>query len=168
MDEGKVEALELKDQFKNILEECRMVLPGIQALFGFQLIAVFNESFSKKLTTNEQIMHLVAIGLTTVAVVLAMAPVSLHRLSEPEEVSEKLVKQSTRMLTVGMVPLMLGTVIDLFLLSEIILHDGKVPAAIAIGFLALFVFMWFVYPWMCRMHRRDKKVAGSGKTVPQG
>jgi hypothetical protein len=25
-----------------ILEECRMMLPGIQALFGFQLIAVFD------------------------------------------------------------------------------------------------------------------------------
>jgi len=29
----------------HLLEECRMVLPGIQALFGFQLIAVFNQPF---------------------------------------------------------------------------------------------------------------------------
>jgi arginine exporter protein ArgO len=26
-----------------ILEECRMVIPGVQALFGFQLIAAFNQ-----------------------------------------------------------------------------------------------------------------------------
>jgi cellobiose-specific phosphotransferase system component IIC len=167
LDEGKVQALELKDQFKNILEECRMVLPGIQALFGFQLIAVFNESFSKKLSTNQQIGHLVAIGLTTLAVVLAMAPAALHRLSTPDKVSEKLVKQSTGLLTMGMVPLMLGTVIDLFLLSEIILKDGSVPAAIAICFLAVFVAMWYVFPWLCRLQRREQQRA-SGKTVPQG
>jgi hypothetical protein len=30
---------------RDAIEEARMVLPGIQALFGFQLIAVFNERF---------------------------------------------------------------------------------------------------------------------------
>jgi hypothetical protein len=38
------------------IEEARMVLPGIQALFGFQLIAVFNERF-KELTKDEQLIH---------------------------------------------------------------------------------------------------------------
>ena len=33
-----------------------MVLPGIQALFGFQLIAVFNERF-KELTEDERLIH---------------------------------------------------------------------------------------------------------------
>ena len=27
------------------IEEARMVLPGIQALFGFQLMAIFNDKF---------------------------------------------------------------------------------------------------------------------------
>jgi hypothetical protein len=29
------------------IEECRIVLPGIQALFGFQLIAGFNQGFGR-------------------------------------------------------------------------------------------------------------------------
>ena len=37
-----------------LLEECRMVLPGIQALFGFQLIAVFSPGFAQKLTLADQ------------------------------------------------------------------------------------------------------------------
>ena len=32
-----------------LLDECRMVLPGIQALFGFQLVAVFNRTFWERL-----------------------------------------------------------------------------------------------------------------------
>ena len=43
--ESKAEPASLKDQARNVLEEARMVLPGIQALFGFQLIAVFNQRF---------------------------------------------------------------------------------------------------------------------------
>ena len=39
----------LKDAVEQALEEARMVLPGIQALFGFQLIAVFNQRFDTAL-----------------------------------------------------------------------------------------------------------------------
>lgn len=38
----------------HILEECRMVLPGIQALFGFQLIVVFNSRFWEALTSEQR------------------------------------------------------------------------------------------------------------------
>jgi hypothetical protein len=41
----EVEQESLKDEIANLIEEARMVLPGIQALFGFQLIAVFNDGF---------------------------------------------------------------------------------------------------------------------------
>ena len=62
------------DQAKNALDEARMVLPGIQALFGFQLIAIFNDGFDTKLSSSEQDLHLAAISLVAVAVVLIMAP----------------------------------------------------------------------------------------------
>ena len=48
-EEGKAEQVPLSQTVTFILEECRMVLPGIQALFGFQLIAVFNSTFAESL-----------------------------------------------------------------------------------------------------------------------
>src|SRR4029077_15687373 len=39
----------LETEVEQALEEARMVLPGIQALFGFQLIAVFNQRFDQAL-----------------------------------------------------------------------------------------------------------------------
>lgn len=36
----------LKDDVRNVLEEACMVLPGIQALIGFQTMAVFNQRFA--------------------------------------------------------------------------------------------------------------------------
>ena len=62
------EELPLPEAITHLLEECRMVLPGIQALFGFQLIAVFNSTFVEKLTSSERYFHLAAISLVATAV----------------------------------------------------------------------------------------------------
>ena len=35
------------DAVTHLLEECRMILPGLQALLGFQLIAVFSAAFEQ-------------------------------------------------------------------------------------------------------------------------
>ena len=56
-----------------------MVLPGIQALFGFQLIAVFSPGFSEKLSSGEQELHFVSIVLVVISVALVMAPAAIHR-----------------------------------------------------------------------------------------
>jgi hypothetical protein len=44
----RAEELTLTDAAGRLLDECRMVLPGIQALFGFQLIAVFNPTIPNR------------------------------------------------------------------------------------------------------------------------
>src|SRR5204862_1825788 len=92
---GRKEEVSLDKATTYILEECRMVLPGIQALFGFQLIAVFNESFSEKLSRGEQLLHLIAIVLVTVAIALVMAPAALHRQSQPPSVSRRFIELSS-------------------------------------------------------------------------
>ena len=66
---------------REAIEEARMVLPGMQALFGFQLIAVFNERF-KELTENERFIHFNATVLVTIAIALIMTPAAYHRLAE--------------------------------------------------------------------------------------
>jgi hypothetical protein len=47
-------SLDPEKSLTHLLEECRMVLPGIQALFGFQLVAVFNTPFKQLLDDREQ------------------------------------------------------------------------------------------------------------------
>jgi len=45
----------LEEETRTVIEEARMVLPGIQAFFGFQLIAVFNNRF-QEFTHTEQVL----------------------------------------------------------------------------------------------------------------
>ena len=61
----------LQEQARNSLDEARMVLPGIQAVFGFQLIAVFNARF-ERLDVPLQFTHLVSLCLVVLAMALLM------------------------------------------------------------------------------------------------
>src|SRR3954453_616019 len=88
-----------------LLEECRMVLPGIQALFGFQLIAVFNSGFFERLSPGERRIHLASILCIVAAVALVMAPAALHRQTQPNRMSLRFVRMSSRLLMWSMLPL---------------------------------------------------------------
>ena len=63
MTRDEVDPVSLEAAVSHLLEECRMVLPGLQALFGFQLIAVFSAGFEVQLSPFEQRLHLLALGL---------------------------------------------------------------------------------------------------------
>jgi hypothetical protein len=105
----------LSESVSHMLEECRMVLPGIQALFGFQLIAVFNSTFWTNLDPLEQQIHYLAIALVALSVALVMTPAAYHRQSEPMTVSRRFLTLSTKLLFWSMYPLMSGIVLDFYL-----------------------------------------------------
>jgi hypothetical protein len=136
---GKKEQISLDSAAKHLLEECRMVLPGIQALFGFQLIAVFNG--------GEQRLHLVAIILVVVAVALVMAPAAIHRWTQQRAVSERFIWISSQLLFAGMLPLALALSLDIYLIGRVILGASALSAAIAALALAVVLFLWIVLPW---------------------
>src|SRR3954470_23635131 len=121
------EKLPLSKAVQLLLEECRMVLPGIQALFGFQLIAVFNERFSKLLSEGEQRLHLVAIGLVAVAVALIMTPAAYHRQASPQKATARFIRASTRLVLWSMPPLALSLCIEFYVISRIVLKSDVAP-----------------------------------------
>jgi hypothetical protein len=69
---------QLEKTAQQAVEEARMVLPGIQALFGFQLMAVFNARFTQ-LTRFEQELHFLSVILIALAIALIMTPAAYHR-----------------------------------------------------------------------------------------
>ena len=151
-----IEKLSLEDALTHLLEECRMVLPGVQALFGFQLIAVFNRSFFLRLTFTEQCLHLVALGCVAVSACLVMTPAALHRQSGSMHVSEQLLRVSSRLLLASMVPLMLGIGIDFFLIAHMVLGEAEAAAAVTAILVSIMAGFWFVFPraYRRRFHQR--------------
>ena len=101
----------LKDEMRNMIEEARMVIPGIQALFGFQTIAVFNQRF-ESIPHSSKAAYLVALGLLVLAMGLLMAPAAYHRLAERGLVSRQMIDLTSNLITAGMVPLVMALALD--------------------------------------------------------
>ncbi|MFD0893786.1 hypothetical protein KBB96_10215 [Luteolibacter ambystomatis] len=139
------ERLSLSKAALYLLEECRMVLPGIQALLGFELTVIFNPGFDQKLSPAEQTLHLASIVLLSLAVILIMTPAAYHRQTGPRHVSEHFIRLATRLLLASMVPLSASIAIELYLVGRVIAGTlaGGVIAAVA-GLVA--VFLWFILP----------------------
>ena len=142
------EELSLAQAVTHLLEECRMVLPGLQALLGFQLIAVFNTSFGDKLTPNEQRLHLLALGLVAIAGALVMAPAAYHRQTGPLEVKASFIVLASRLLLCAMIPLMLGIGLDFYVIARVILESRTLSGLLAIALVGLFFLLWFLLPRM--------------------
>jgi hypothetical protein len=136
--------LPLPKAMDNLIEECRMLLPGIQALFGFQLIVVFNSTFAEKLSSLEQQLHLLAIGLVGVAIALILTPAAYHRQMEHVSITRRSIDVSTRLMLWSMASLALSICLELYLISRLILQDILVSLFITLALLALFIFLWLV------------------------
>jgi hypothetical protein len=143
---GKTEGIGLDEAATHLLEECRMVLPGIQALFGFQLMVVFNDGFAK-LSAGAQALHLVAILLVSIAVAIVMAPAAVHRCTQQRAVSERFIWLSSRLLRASMLPLALALCLDLDLIAARILDSVAGGIAVALALAAVFLALWVALPW---------------------
>jgi len=140
------ETLPLKDAVQQLLDEARMVLPGIQALLGFQLIAVFNEGFAQRLGRAEQLLHLVAILLVALATGLVMTPAAYHRQAMQRAVSDAFLRLGSRLVSAALVPLGIGLAIEIFIVARLVTDSLLASVAIAGTTLAVLLALWIVFP----------------------
>src|SRR4029453_18071390 len=75
----KVEDPGLHQKIDAMLTEARIILPGAQALLGFQLAIVLTEAF-EKLESPVKSLHGVALLLVCLRVLLLMSPLVYHRI----------------------------------------------------------------------------------------
>lgn len=127
------------------VEEARMVLPGIQALFGFQLIAAFNQRFSD-LSEVHQDLHFAALILVALSAALIMTPAAYHRMAERYRNSDHFVQLASRLIAAAMLPLMLAISADVYLLGVMITESVVVSAILGLVMLIVFAGLWFAFP----------------------
>ena len=154
---GKPESVaeSLQEEMTSILEECRMVLPGMQALFGFQTIAVFNQRF-EELSTAGTVAHLLSLVLVAIAIALNMAPAAYHRIAEPGQVSRRMINRASTVICVAMMTLMLGFALEMYVVFELGTGQQLFSVAVALFVLLFIGAAWFGLPWLARRRLRRK------------
>jgi len=129
-----------------VLDESRMILPGIQALFGFQLIAVFNDGFTEKLSILEQRLHLLAIALILITTMIIMTQAVFHRQTGLKHVENEFIHIATRLLLLSMFPLAISFSLEFYLISRLILNNVLLSVLFAVGLFCLFLLLWIGLP----------------------
>jgi hypothetical protein len=154
--DGQDEQVPLKEKINELLTESRIVLPGAQALLGFQLAAYLTEGFDK-LSETAKIMHTAGLVCIAGAMVLLMMPAPLHRLGENGENTERFDRIGTALVLASLVPLALGLAADLYVVLEKTLHEPRLAWGGAGVFMAVAMLLWFGVPLVSRKARPRHK-----------
>lgn len=141
----KISRLSLEDSVTNVLEETRMLLPGLQALFGFQLIAVFNEGFSK-LSGADRSIYLLSLICSLISMALLMTPAAFDRQYHCHHATDVFVRLSSSIIAIALFPLMTALALDTYLVVKHILESEVFGVVTAVGLTILCTGLWYGLP----------------------
>jgi hypothetical protein len=140
-DEG-MEKTPIHKKVEQVLTEARVVLPGAQALLGFQFATIMLEAFDK-LPLSSKNIHMISLALMGISVILLMTPAAYHRIVEHGEDTEHFHTIASRLVLASMVTLPIGICGDLFVVVRKVTENTSVSLASSLLGLAVFYGLWF-------------------------
>ncbi|HEX3413408.1 MAG TPA: DUF6328 family protein [Stellaceae bacterium] len=116
----------LQVKIEQLLTEARVILPGAQALFGFQLAIVLTQAF-EQLPKASIAVHAASLFLVALAVMMLMAPAPYHRIVYAGEDTEDMYRVGSALVTGAILPLGLG------LAGNVYVVIAKISGSFAFG-----------------------------------
>lgn len=134
-------------ELSELLEEIRVILPGVEILFGFLIILPFQ--FSDELTGLERLLYLGAFLSVSAGLGLLIAPSSYHRIRFREMDKERLLFLANRLVIVATVLVAVGISLTVYLVVETLI-GGIIAAILAAANATWFGWFWFGLPLVRR------------------
>jgi predicted membrane channel-forming protein YqfA (hemolysin III family) len=149
MSQAQGKEKDLDRELIELLNELRVVLPGVQVLFAFLLTVPFTNRFSQ-ITNGQRQVFFATFLLTTAATALLIAPSAYHRLRWRQHDKEQMLRTANRLSIGGMIFLTLALVCAAFLVTDILFKAtmAAVVTAVVAGFFAWF---WWGLPLSRRL-----------------
>ena len=147
----------LTDKIKQVLTENRMVLPGTQALLGFQIVIFLMSDFDK-LPVALKWTHFASLVAVSVSAVLLLAPAAYHRIAEQGEDSEQFHDYASKLMLSAMFFLGLGVAGDFMVVTWKVTHSFALAACSATALLAVYYGLWFGYSGWKRWSEKKRTV----------
>jgi predicted membrane channel-forming protein YqfA (hemolysin III family) len=137
-----------------LLNELRVVLPGVQVLFAFLLAVPFTQRF-ERLTNVQEDVFFAAFLCTAVATALLIAPSAYHRLRWRERDKEHLLQMSNRLAIGGTVFLAAAIIAVVYLVTDLIFGLAATLVATLLAAI-LFGWLWYGLPLVRRLRARPR------------
>lgn len=144
----------LGEKIKTLMTEIRVILPGVQALLGFQFAAFLSDGFDK-LAPSTKLVHLAGLAAVALATILLMAPAAYHRIAADGEDRADVDRVGGRLMLAALVPLALGLCGEFYVVAGRVGYARGAALAAAILAFGMFMGLWFFYPLVRRDRRRD-------------
>jgi hypothetical protein len=144
-----------------LLNELRVVLPGVQVLFAFLLTVPFSNGFPK-MTDLQRDVYFVAFISATIATILLIAPSTYHRIHFRMGDKEELLFTANKMAIWGTVFLAAAMTSSLFVITDVLFHSATASAVTGVAALVAFGF-WYALPLYRRRRLREKSGSAKGK-----
>jgi amino acid transporter len=138
-----------------LLNELRVVLPGITVLLGFLVAVPFAKGWTR-VTTFQRDVFIVAFLSTAVSVALLAAPSSYHRLRFRHGNKERMVRIGNRLAIAGIAAAAVSLEAVVLLVTDFVVSRGFAIAATAALFLVVGV-LWFGLPLWAALRDRSAR-----------
>jgi hypothetical protein len=159
IDMNEEQKTDLTTRVKQVLIECRVVLPGAQALLGFQLIIMWMTAFYK-IPQIWKLLHLASLFAVAISTILLITPAAYHRIVEQGEDSEMLHHITAQLLLGAMVFLALGMCGDFYIVCRMTGIGMAASTTLALLLLSLFYGAWFGFTfWKKRAMHGSRSTA---------
>lgn len=147
-DETKDERLDR--ELIELLNELRVVLPGVQVLFAFLLTVPFSNRF-QQITESQERVFFVTFMLTMVSTTLLIAPSAYHRLRWRRRDKEQILVTSNRLAIAGMAFLAMALGGAVWLVTDLIFESTVAVALVTAATATLIFWFWYGLPLMRRI-----------------
>ena len=145
-------ATDIHAKIEQMLTEARVILPGAQALIGFQFVVTMSKTFSQ-LAPAEQHIHFASLCAVTLSVMLLITPAAVHRMTFGGQDVLRFHQIGSTVVTLALIPLALGIAGDFYLAATRIVESRAISAIAATITLLTLAILWYGVPLLLRSRR---------------
>ena len=133
-------------ELMELLNELRVVLPGVQVLFAFLLTIPFTQRFSALGATDRRV-YFGAVIATTISTALLIAPSAHHRMRFREGSKDQILKVANVLSLLGMLFLSVAIAAAIYVIAHSLYESGV--AALVAGLVGgATILLWFAAPFL--------------------
>ncbi len=140
-----------RERYRELLEELRTILPGVQVLFAFLLTAPFSARF-QDLDPLGRDLYTVALVGAALSMVVFLTPASYHRIAR--RARDDRLQTAVVLALIGMA-LLAGSVLVVVFVVLRFIFDTTLGAVVSAGLGGAIVGLWYLLPVARSSRHRD-------------